>query len=192
MASYPKDRFDNLPADLQRIGAHRAPAVKGRGWVGFAWAALATGVLVFAGVFGLSRFLGVDIVVPIFDAAPSATPTPTPTPTADPVLDATTIDPARNILITVLNGTETPDLQNAVGDSLASAGWNVNSRGATARRDVPVTTVYYSDPANEDVARGVVLALGSGGIRLVAPEQFPGAPITVVIGADFPGATPAA
>ena len=51
----PRDRFDDVPADLARVGAHRAPARRGRGFVTFAWAALATGALVGAGVLGLSR-----------------------------------------------------------------------------------------------------------------------------------------
>lgn len=190
MAAYPKDRFDTFPEDLQRIGAHRAPAKKGRGWIGFAWALLATGVLIVVGLVYLTRVVGVDVGIPLFDAAPVSTPTPTPTPTADPVTDATTIDPARNIRVTVINGTETPNLQNAVGDALASAGWVVNGRSLASARDVATTTVYYADPLNEDVARGVVLALGAGDIRLVPADAFPGAPITVVLGADFPGATP--
>ncbi|MFF1875752.1 hypothetical protein, partial [Kitasatospora herbaricolor] len=51
---YPKDRFDTIPEDLHRVGAHRAPRARGRGWIGVGWAALATVVLVGLGVFGLS------------------------------------------------------------------------------------------------------------------------------------------
>jgi len=69
MASYPKDRFDQLPEDLQRIGAHRGPAKKGRGWIGFAWALLATGVLIFGGLFAIGKVLGIDLGISIF--APS-------------------------------------------------------------------------------------------------------------------------
>ena len=185
MASYPKDQFDQLPKDLERIGAHRGPMRRGRGWIGFAWAALATGVLIFGGLFALNRFMGIDVGLPIFDAAPRATPTPTPTPTMDPVTDPSTIDPAV-VKITILNATGTSGVQNTVGDQLAAAGWPVTSR-IVAAEPVEDTFIYYSDPANEGIARGVALALGVGEIRLVSPETFPGQPIVVGVGADFLG-----
>ncbi|MBX3098622.1 MAG: LytR C-terminal domain-containing protein [Salinibacterium sp.] len=191
MAAYPKDRFDQLPDDLKRIGAHRGPQKKGGGWLAFAVAVLATGLLVFGGLWGLSKFLGVDVGLPIFQAPATPTPTPTPTPTADPVLDPTTIDPTRGIKTTVLNGTPAAGLEDTVGDALAALGWVIDSRTNAGEKDVAKTVVYYSDPANEDVARGVVVSLGIGEIRLVSPETFPGMPLTVVIGLDYPGATPA-
>ena len=55
MATFPQDQFDEVPAELKRVGAHRAPRPRGRGAIAFAWAALATGVLVVAGLYGLSR-----------------------------------------------------------------------------------------------------------------------------------------
>ena len=191
MAAYPKDRFDELPDDLKRIGAHRGPKKKGGGWIAFAWALLATGVLIFGGLWGLSKFVGVDVGLPIFQAAPAATPTPTPTPTADPVLDPATIDPARLIKITVFNGTATAGLENTVGDALAAGGWPIDGRTNAAERDIAKTTVYYTTAADEDVARGLVVAMGVGEIRLVAPDVFPGTLINIVIGADYPGATTA-
>ena len=42
--------------------------------------------------------------------------------------------------------------------------------------------VYYGDPANEDVARGLVLALGVGEIRESTAYN---APLTIVLGADY-------
>ena len=190
MAAYPQDRFDQLPDDLKRIGAHRGPRKKGGGWIGFAWALLATGVLIFGGLWGLSKFVGVDVGLPIFQAAPTPTPTPTATPTADPVLDPTTIDPARKISVTVLNGTAVVGLEDTVGAALTSVGWSVNGMATAGEKDVAKTVVYYSDPANEDVARGVVVTLGKGEIRLVAADVFPASPLTAVIGLDYPGANP--
>src|SRR5689334_16419557 len=106
MASYPKDRFDELPEDLERVGAHRSPKKKGGGWIGFAWAALATIVLIFGGGFVLTRYMGVDLgLSSIFPEPVAETPTPTPTPTADPLTDPTTIAPDRVLVINVLNGT---------------------------------------------------------------------------------------
>ena len=191
--AYPKDRFDELPDDLQRIGAHRAPARRGRGWIAFAWAALATLVLILGGIIGLRTFVGMEINIPFLSTtpAPEAVVPPTQTPTAEPVLDPSSIDPARAITTSIYNGTTAAELQNTVGDALTAAGWTIDARARASTSDVAVTTVYYSDPANEDVARGLVVALGIGEISLVPAETFPGNPLNIVIGADYPGATPA-
>ena len=56
-----------------------------------------------------------------------------------------------------------------------------------SERDIEDTYVYYADPLNEDVARGIAITLGIGEIRLVAVESMPSsAPIAIVLGADFP------
>ncbi len=190
MASYPKDRFDQLPEDLARVGAHRAPRKRGRGWIGFAWAVLATGVLVFAGLFGISRFLNIDLGIGLFPAAVTPTPTPTPTPTMDPVTDPTTIDPARQLIITVLNGTPVVGLQSTVGSELAAAGWPIGTQANASVDDIEETFVYYTNPLDEDVARGLVVALGLGDIRLVDPGTVSSAPLTIVLGADYAGPQP--
>jgi hypothetical protein len=165
MASFPQDRFDQLPDDLVRVGAHRGPKRRGGGWAGFAWAVLATGVLVAGGLFGINRVLGIDLGLPFLAAQETPTPTPTPTPTMDPILDPTTIDPARAIRITVLNGTTTPGLQSTVGQELAAAGWPIGGTLNASSTDIEDTFIYYSDPLNEDVARG--LAISPAGVTVV-------------------------
>ncbi|CAN5125674.1 hypothetical protein BH09ACT3_BH09ACT3_05290 [soil metagenome] len=182
MATYQKDRFDSVPDDLLRTGAHRAPARKGHGWISFAWAALATGVLVVAGVVGLSVVNGtLEIDFPFLAGEESATPTPTPTQTAEPLLD-----PA--VPITILNGTPTAGLATQVGDLLVAQGWGgasieTGSRANAAQRDVEDTVVYYSDPANEGAARALVLALQVGEIKL--SDVYTASPLTIVLGADY-------
>ncbi len=189
--AYPKDRFDQIPEDLERVGAHRGPARRGRGWIWFAWAALATLLLVVGGVVGLKTFMGINIDIPFFTVETPAPPVATPTPvvTAEPVLDPATIDPARKITTSIYNGTTKAELQNTVGDALAAAGWVIDARALASTTDVAKTTVYYSDPKNEDVARGLVVALTAGEIKLVPADTFPGNPLTIVLGADYPGAT---
>ena len=54
---YPRDRFDDV-ADGPRVGAHRGAQRRGRGWIAFAWAALATGVIVGISVLGLALLNG--------------------------------------------------------------------------------------------------------------------------------------
>jgi hypothetical protein len=182
MATKSTDRFDSVPDDLLRTGAHRAAPKRGRGWIAFAWAALATGVLVAAGLFGLAVIRG-TIDLPF--AAPSASTTPTPTPTPTPTIEAK-IDPA--LAITVLNGTATKGLATAAGNDLVKQGWagaaeGIGSRTNAGSSNISKTVVYYSDAANEAAARAMVLSLKIGEIRLSA--AYPGSPITVVLGSDY-------
>ncbi len=182
MANFPQDRFDDVPPELVRVGAHRAPRKKGRGWIGFAWAAAATVILTVFGLVGLAAINNnINFDLPFFQAGETPTPTPTPTPTANP-----TLDPA--VPVTILNGTAVVGLANQVGNALVAQGWEgaqqgVGSRANASTSDIQETVVYYSDPSLEGAARGLVLALGVGQIRL--STDFPGSQITVVIGADY-------
>ena len=184
MATKSIDRFDNVPDDLLRTGAHRSTPKRGRGWIAFAWAALATGVLVAAGLFGLAVIRG-TIELPFATAKASATATSTPIPTPTPTIE-TKINPA--LAITILNGTKTKGLAAAVGDNLVKQGWrgaasDIGSRTNAGSSDITKTVVYYADAANVSAARAMVLSLKVGEI-LLSPA-FPGSPITVVIGSDY-------
>lgn len=187
MPTHPRDRFDDIPADLQRVGAHRAAGRRGRGWFVFGWALAATLALVAAGVIALTvigegiRFEG-GTVLPAAES-PAATPTTGETP--EPVVDAT-------ILVTVLNGTNTTGLAAQVAERLSDDGWNVGSRANASTRDVEETTVYYWDPADEAAALGAARSLGSAQVVLsenFAPEEGEDpagvARLTIVVGADY-------
>jgi hypothetical protein len=179
MAKYPTDQFDDIPADLSRVGAHRAPQKSGRGWVTFAWAALFTGIFVLAGLAGLSLLRGQSF----FGGDAGTTSTPSATPTAEPLTDPTTIDPARAITITVLNGSTTVGAEKSAGNDLVTKGWPVTSMALASDTTQTTTIVYYSNPLDEDIARGLVGALGGGEIR--ESTAFIGAPITIVLGSDY-------
>src|SRR3954471_16661617 len=99
MPTYPTDRFDRPPADLQRVGAHRAPRPAGRGWITFAWAAAATCLLIGLGV--LAMFVINDRVSFNPFGGGGAQPSPTATATATPTVQPT-VDPAQTVII--LNG----------------------------------------------------------------------------------------
>lgn len=190
MARFPEDRFDRLPDDLRRVGAHRRPRTRGRGWIGFLIALAAIVALTAGGLVMLQRVAGFDIDIP-FLAAPTSTPTPTPTPTMPPVRDPAEIDQvAREIKIDVLNGTRHADIEAQVATQLRDLGWNVGVAVPAASDDVEKTFVYYDQAANEDVARGLVLAIGAGDIRLIDPGTFPGASLTIVLGDDFVNPVP--
>lgn len=185
MASLPRDRFDDIPTRVDRVGAHRAPRKPGRGWIGFAWAVVATAVLVVAGLFGVAM-LNPAFEVPF---VPRETSTPTPTPTvivtAEPITDPATVDPERlaTLSIAVLNGTATSGLANVVGDQIAAAGWPDPSRAAASQNDEELSVVYYADPADEGIARGLMALLGASDVQ--QSDAFPAAQITIVIGADY-------
>ena len=186
MATFPRDQFDDIPEDLARVGAHRAPAKKGRGWVRFAWAALATGLLVVAGLFGLSRLNpDINFAIPGIGGGGGTTDLPTisSVPTVDPITDPTTIDPALGLTVSILNGSPTANLAQTAGKQLSTAGWPVGATANAATRDVTATTVYYNSADLEGYARGIALALGVNAVSL--SDAYPGAPITVVLGTDY-------
>lgn len=183
--TFPPDRFDDV-ADLKRVGAHRAPTPKGRGWIAFLVAVVATLVLVGVGTLAL---FGLNDRIDFFggSAAPSATATPTPTPTeAAPV-----VDPAASIL--VLNGTTTDGLAGAAAAALAAAGFTQQIPTSDASTDdVAASGVYYQDASQEGVARAIANALG--GIPIQITDQYaipveegeaPVLRIVVVVGADY-------
>lgn len=188
MANFPKDRFDELPDDVQRVGAHRAPPSRARGWIAFGWAALATVILVAGGIFALS-VVNEDFRLPFLQAEeeePSLAPTETDPPEAEPALDP-------EVAITVLNGTPMAGLATTVGDDLVEKGWGgaalgIGSRANASDRDIDDTVIYYSDPSLEGAARQLVIDLGVGEVRL--SEDYPTSPITVVLGADYRPVTP--
>lgn len=182
------DVYDDIPAGLARRGAHRTANRTRTPYVKLAWAALATGVLVTAGIGGL---VVVSDTVSLKDlSALFAGPTPTPTPVAV-VTAAPTLDPA--LLVNVLNATDTPGAATTVAATLATAGWQVGA-ATNASEVVQKTVVYYGDPSLEGAARGLLATLvssgwqtGSGAIELTDAYISSSAQLTVVLGADFLG-----
>lgn len=151
----PKDRFDDLPADHGRVGAHRAENPRLRGGVVLLWSAVATVVLVAFGVFGTMLATG---RITMF---PTPEPTATVAPVVDPVLDT-------SFKVTILNATPQDGLAGAMSDTLVAAGWLADdiTAGAAGSQDFPTTTVYYSDAADEAAARGLAEAIGGAEVEL--------------------------
>jgi type IV pilus biogenesis protein CpaD/CtpE len=177
--SHPKDRFDLIPDDLERVGAHRAPRERGRTWVWVAWSAAAVVVLVGIGVIGLFALNGTLAFKDPF-AGSSATPTATPTPTPTVV---PTVNPALQVI--VLNGTNEDGLATELSKKLEAAGWaNVTTANAT-QTDITQTTIYYSDPANEGAARAMAASIPGANVAETQDFAATGAALTVVIGSDY-------
>lgn len=150
-----KDRFDDLPADHGRIGAHRAENPRIRGGLVLVWSVIATVVLVALGVFGTMLATG----------RISLTPTPEPTvsvvPTAEPVIDT-------SYSVVVLNATSQNGLAGAMRDTVIAAGWPADSviDGDAGSNDFPQTTIYYAFPQDEGAARGLAQAIGGAVVQL--------------------------
>ena len=194
----PNDRFDSLPHSVDRVGAHRGPAKKGRGWIVLAWAFGATVLLVGAGVavlFVQNDKLNFALPGAGSSAAPVASVAPTPKPTATetapapaptvetPPTPEPTVDP--KLSVTVLNGTPGTGVAAAVGRKLTAAGWTVGDTGDADSEAVPKTTIYYADASLEPAARGIAASLPGAEISLSNAFAGTGASLTVVVGNDY-------
>lgn len=150
-----KDRFDDLPADHGRVGAHRAENPRIRGGLVLLWSVIATVVLVALGVFGTMLATG------RISLAPSPEPTVSVVPTAEPVIDT-------SFSVLVLNATPQSGLAAATRDAVIAAGWAADSviDSDAATEDFPETTIYYAFPEDEDAASGLAQAIGGAVVQL--------------------------
>lgn len=150
----PKDRFDDLPAENGRIGAHRAENPRVRGGVVLLWSAVATVVLVALGIFGTMVATG---RITLF---PTPAPTATVAPTAEPVLDT-------SFAVTVLNATPQRGLASAMRDTVIAAGWPADAviDGEAGSEGFETTTVFYAFPEDEGAARGLAEAIGGAAVE---------------------------
>ncbi|HET8926333.1 MAG TPA: LytR C-terminal domain-containing protein [Microbacterium sp.] len=185
--TFPRDRFDDVPTQRGRVGAHRAENPRLRGGAIFLWAAAATLVLVAAGVFGTLVASGrIDL------SPPEPTQSATPEPEVTPVIDTT-------FEVLVLNATPVEGLASRLTDDIIAAGWDPAQvlAGEAGSHDFRTTTVYYPNPEDEAAAAGLADAIGGAQIEqnadyLQSPDQRQ---LTVVIGLDrvatpSPTATP--
>ncbi|QAY73309.1 LytR family transcriptional regulator [Agromyces protaetiae] len=180
---FPSDRFDRIPAGIDRIGAHRAPRRRGAGWVAFGWAALATVVLVVGGIVAISLF---NDRLDFGDAQqPVQTQTPEPTQTAEPVVDP-------NQPVTVLNGTEVTGLAGQAAELLTANGVPIGTTANASESDLTETYVYYATPELEGAARGVAQFIPEAEVRLDPKFAEIGTPLVLVVASDFATAVGAA
>ena len=192
-STLPRDRFDELADESGRVGAHRSENPRMRGGAVLLWAAVATLVLVVAGIFGT---LVVSGRITLF---PEAEPTAAPTPVVTPVIDTTTT-------VIILNASGQTGLGTEVRETLVTAGWpteSVLSGGADS--EFETTTVYYSLPEDEAIAAGVAEAIGGADVAQSSVyDEYPveddtdtdvneaeARRVFVVLGTDRVGASPA-
>ncbi|KTR38126.1 hypothetical protein NS263_14320 [Curtobacterium oceanosedimentum] len=192
---FPRDRFDDV-TDGPRVGAHRGARRRGRGWIAFAWGALATGVLVLVGVLVLALLNGsysfpgsTSTPRPSTSSSASAAPSETPseTPSAPASEEPSAAEPSAQgtTSVVVLNGTTTTGLAARGSRALTAAGWEVTSTGDAGTTGTTTSVVYYQQPEQQAVAQGVAKALGIATVE--QPSAFPNADVSVVLGADYGG-----
>ncbi|WP_139416539.1 LytR C-terminal domain-containing protein [Agromyces laixinhei] len=171
---FPRDRFDSIPHGIDRVGAHRAPARRGAGWIAFGWATLATVVLVAVGIGGVMLFN--DRLS--FGDPPVATPSAAPVETAEPVV-------APDIPVLVLNGTATSGLAAQAAETLTANGVPVGSTANASEETLTETVVYYATPELEGAARGVAQFLPEADVRVSDQFLATGNQLVVVLGSDY-------
>ncbi|WP_043361458.1 LytR C-terminal domain-containing protein [Microbacterium testaceum] len=191
-STFPRDRFDDLPAESGRVGAHRAENPHLRGWVVFLWAAVATVVLIVVGIFGTL------VVSGRISFGSEPVPTPTIAPTTPSVIDT-------SYSVVVLNGTSDEGLAGNLRDQIIAAGWSADTvqTGDSDTTDFASTTVYYLRTDDEQAARGLADAIGGAEVAqsdFLQPTDDPNTPddesadkrLIVVIGLDRAAAQPTA
>lgn len=182
---YPKDRFDDFPASLNRRGAHRAP--RGRGSKLASWLIAAASFVLLVGI-GVAVMWMIDRQVqfssqiaeettPETTAAETSEPEATPTPTAPEA----TQDP--NIEVTVLNGAGIGGLAGAASEQLTADSWNVVEVTDADSSDYATTIVAVGSEDDLGAALGVVESLGLGEAQ-VDTEIAQSGEIVVIAGAD--------
>mgnify|MGYP000501253132 CR=1 FL=1 len=170
---YPRDRFDEIPDSMHRVGAHRAPVRRRSAWAGFGWAVFATVVL--AG-FGIAAVMALDDRL-----FPSDVPVPVETPEAVATAEPT-VDPS--VPVTVLNGTTEAGLAASTAEVIAEAGFTVGVTANASENDIETTVVYYAREELEGAARGVAQAIGTTEVRISEEFAATGAELVAVLGAD--------
>ncbi|MGV9194628.1 LytR C-terminal domain-containing protein [Microbacterium sp. MC2] len=182
---YPKDRFDDLPADVERIGVHRAENPRLRVGVIIMWSAIATIVLVALGVFGTLLATG------RLGAGPQAPPTPVAdAPAVEAVVDTT-------YSVLVLNATDQDGLASSMSETIIAGGWAADDiiAGEAGSNDFPTTTVYYPTADDEGAARGLAEVIGGAEVArndsyqptddpTTDPDESQARQLVVVIGLD--------
>lgn len=187
------DRFDEIARDDDYIGIRRLQRKK-TFWV--IPAAIVLGVsLVLAGVGLLvvdradQRLeIAADEIVlaepePVVEEPVEPEPEPEPDP-VEPIINPSAED-ADDLTITILNGTDVTGLAARAGNLLDREGWPEQTRTNADEKGVEDSLVAYQEDDDEALARGVAEILGIE--EVIQTDNYPGARITVLVGADFTG-----
>lgn len=173
-SGYPRDRFDALP-QTSRVGAHRLTGRVRRAWRYVLAGAIATVVLVGAGVFYINSLGG---------GSQMQLPLGPPIPQEDRIIPQ--LDPTATIA--VLNGTPTPNLAAGVDSVVTANQWGQIAFSDDAdSRDVAISAVFYADEADLPAAEGLAQKLG--GVSTYQSDGYTqyGVRLVVLLGVDYAG-----
>lgn len=172
--NFPRDRFDEIPRDPSRVGAHRAPRPRLRWLVALLWWLLTVVLLTTGGIFAFLALSNTGTI------EPPASPTASAPADVDAELDTTAF-------VVVLNGTATADAADAVEAELLTAGWADDSVAVfdSTTTDFATTTVFYVSEDDRARAKGVAEAIGGAEVEQSAEfEAQSEGGFTIVVGLD--------
>jgi hypothetical protein len=186
------DRFDEVSTDPRYVGTHRRERSS---WSAFAPIGIGLGavvILVLAGLWFVDRsddYLELDaseLPVVSGEAPPEETVIVEPEEpvVVEAVTDPTQID-TEGLTLTILNGTETAGLAARAGERLVAAGWPEPTATNAESADVAESVVAYTDETDKGIALGIAQLLGIGSEQVVQTTTYPGARVTVVLGANY-------
>ena len=185
------DRFDDVPLEKGYVGLRRLKRPKSFWLIP---AGIVLGVSAVVAVVGIilvdqaDNYLELDpeeIAIAEQEPEPEPAPEPEPDPEPEPVepIVNPSADEIEGITLTVLNGTDTAGLASGAGERLSDEGWPDQTLTNADSQDVETSLVAYQQEDDEALALGVAQILGIDEVVLTA--NYPGASITVLLGADY-------
>ena len=168
------DRFDSVER-IRRVGAHRAVEKTGSTAVWVVTAVLLTLILTAVGVL-------------IYTLQPSSVTFGSKSDPDKINTPAVVGEVAPDTTVVVLNGTAVPSLAFSVDEIINAEGWGSTLyAGDASEQDVEISAIFYKDPADEALAKGLGEKLG--GISTYQNPNYSqeGNQLTVLLGKDYKG-----
>lgn len=193
--SFLPDRFDDVPRDKKYVGIHRSTRSSASVFAPIGIALGAVVLLVLGGLWFVDRSASnltlEDTAPPVIDGALDPQPEEAPVVAQEPVIeealpvtDPTQID-TEGLTLTVLNGTAARGMAGRASSRLSDIGWPEATATNADSTDVAQSVVAYSEDADKASALGIAQLLGLEADAVVQTTAYPGARITVVLGADY-------
>jgi len=187
------DRFDDVEREAGYIGLRRQQREKTFWLVPIGIVLGVSVVLTAIGMIMVSRAdqrlelspEEIAITEPPPEEVAPAEPEPEPEPEPVEAITNPSDEEADGLTITILNGTDTTGLAARAGNLLDREGWPEQTRTNADEQGVESSLVAYESEDDEGLARGVAQILGIE--EVVQTDNYPGARITVLLGADFTG-----
>ena len=193
--SFLPDRFDDVPRDKKYVGIHRSTRSSASVFAPIGIALGAVVLLVLGGLWFVDRSATnltlEDTAPPVIDGALDPQPEEAPVVAQEPVIeealpvtDPTQID-TEGLTLTVLNGTAAQGMAGRASSRLSDIGWPEATATNADSTDVAQSVVADSEDADKASALGIAQLLGLEAEAVVQTTAYPGARITVVLGADY-------